>query len=232
MKQNDSTKNESQSIPKSLRIKQCLQKFTHSKSSSKSQMRMLSSFQNDTNNTNAANAATKLCNLASSQSNLLFAFDIDPTPKTTSKLSKFKSVSDLFNTNGNTDSKSDFIDHFESSSKGSLKTSTVTLGRRFKKNVMKLSIFNVFAAAAKEDESLRMGDSNIQNTLTDDSSVFKELFETSENVFGQSAINTASNTQKSTKVKILKKQKKLKKLMQEKQLQAETTENDMMYRTI
>jgi hypothetical protein len=249
--QQQSSSSEQAVVPKSLRIKQCLMQKLSASSSKKDRYSQQLDLLDDANGS-MLTATTKLCDLASSQSNLLFAFETVMNPKDTAtaghKLSnKFKSVSDLLSSNEST---ARFVTTNRGGqsvkSAGSRKwsssplTSTITLGRRFKANVMKLSIFNVFGPQppspttplpspkpANESAIVAMNEE-------DESSLFKELFE--DVAAAAAAVKTSSGGVKSTKVRILKKQKKLKKLeklFQEQSCEAAAAaESEMIYRTI
>ena len=244
----------SQPISKSLRIKQCLKKFSQPNSSRLSMQSF--NMMNDANSLMAANAATKLCNLANSQSNLMYAYDTSTLSKNSSNskfsMSKFKSVGNLY-----TSEKIQFNEEDDEISgrdgrsfwhdlKSPL-ANTITLGRRFKKSVMKLSIFNVFGAVEKND--------NLTNEAKNSINSFINNSESAKNIQAQIHAFDADNStyldsflaspimpvfnSRPTKVRILKKQKKLKKLEKMCQKLTEGNEklkaldnNDMMYKTI
>lgn len=169
------------SKPKSLRIKECLQKWT------KSNMNL----SEETSNWMLTNAAaTKLCHLAQSQSNQFGAQDtLLKTSGENGLGHKFKSMSNLYHLAEKFQSSHD-LSHKLSSTHASI--NTITLGRRFKKNVMKLSIFNVFNGATKESGDVKETDS-CQLSMKDES-------------------KSSWTGIKPTKIRVLKKQKKLKKL--------------------
>jgi hypothetical protein len=227
---NKDQNNSSAQISRSLRIKQCLQKLSNHSQSTAKLFNDLSS--NEVENFQVANAATKLCNLANQQQNNTF--------ETLKFSKKFKSASNIYyssspkiNFNDEDDEIYGLRGKLPKSPSSSALAHTITIGRRLKDNVMKLSIFNLFSASNKDLTSIQNSKS-IETLDASGESVLNDI--SKPNVM----LNISTNTSKSTKVKMLKKQKKIKKLEKlclKHQLEKEKSdlsnpESDIMYKTI
>lgn len=188
-------------------------------------------------------AANKLCNLAkNSTSNLPLSThsfrDADLTkPMEINKTQKFKgyfkSTNNINDNAINFNDEDDEINDKENAlfwqNLNKIKipfTNTITLGRKFKKNVLKLSIFNSFSIntndSGKQSKNMKTPDSPSVDNKVEDSKLSYSPSMTQKLTAAKPPINL-------TKTKLLKKQKKMKEL---EKLGAKTSDKSKLFSSL